>query len=426
MIQPIIDSSGVIHIFKGKQSEPIKLVIGEILTAEIMDIFPTGTIQIKINNRIINAQPQRELPLSKGDTVMVKVEKPLEDGTIPLRVLSTSEREEIQRAFIQSEREISEKIFKIIENFFSKGSLQAKETKQAQIELIKSILNISDEGAKEILLTQTDRIKDFTIDILKTILSLPTENISETQKTSFLNKIIDSVLIFGRTTENIEELIKLLEKHNFQGEQISKLRNLIITNPEEITSDRIKDVLLNSGVALEAKIKKAITETIKIEQIREDLKVILNQISKEATTQGMEEVNLKVEQILRQIEGYQVLSKTFQGFFTFLPLMWQELEGGNIAYKSLKRQGKEYHTVFVTLNFKDEPLSFLVTMINKTFFVSFSSSSEILNAIKELESELRDRFNQYGMILSNVNYVVKREELIRQWNIKEGNINLKI
>lgn len=138
MIQPIIDSSGVIHIFKGKQAEPIKLVVGEILTAEIMDIFPTGTMQLKINNRIINAQPQRELPLNKGDTVMVKVEKPLEEGIIPLRVLSASEAKEVQKAMIQAETEISDQIFKLIESLFSNNPNSIKETKQ-QMDIIKTI-----------------------------------------------------------------------------------------------------------------------------------------------------------------------------------------------------------------------------------------------------------------------------------------------
>lgn len=395
MIQPIIDSSGVIHIFKGKQAEPIKLVIGEILTAEIMDIFPTGTIQLKINNRVINAQPQRELPLNKGDTVMVKVEKPLEDGIIPLRVLSASESEEVQKAMIQAESEISDQIFKLIESLFFNNPNSIKETKQQ-------------------------------MDILKTIFSFPTENLSETQKTVLMNKIIDVIFSQQDTSENLHELIKLLEQNDFPKEQISQLKSLIITTHEEITPEKLKQTLLNSGVSFEAKMKQALFDSAKIEQIKEDLKVILNQIIKEAKSQSIEEVALKAEQLLRQIDGYQILSKTYQSFFTFLPLLWQDIEGGNIAYKSFKREGKEYHTVFVTLNFKEEYLSFIVTMINKSFFISFSGQPELLSCFKDRESILRERFQDKGMLLGGISYVSKTEELIKQWNIKEGTVSLTV
>ncbi|ACI21920.1 hypothetical protein [Thermodesulfovibrio yellowstonii] len=395
MIQPIIDSSGVIHIFKGKQAEPIKLVVGEILAAEIMDIFPTGTMQLKINNRIINAQPQRELPLNKGDTVMVKVEKPLEEGIIPLRVLSASEAKEVQKAMIQAETEISDQIFKLIESLFSNNPNSIKETKQQ-------------------------------MDIIKTIFSFPTEKLSETQKTVLMNKIIDVIFSQQDTSENLHELIKLLEQNDFPKEQISQLKNLIITTHEEITPEKLKQTLLNSGVSFEAKMKQALFDSVKIEQIKEDLKVILNQIIKEAKSQSIEEVALKAEQLLRQIDGYQILSKTYQSFFTFLPLLWQDIEGGNIAYKSFKREGKEYHTVFVTLNFKEEYLSFIVTMINKSFFISFSGQPEILSCLKDKEAILRERFQDKGMLLSGINYVSKTEELIKQWNIKEGSVSLTV
>jgi hypothetical protein len=155
MIHPIIDSSNVIHIFKGKQSEPIKLVIGEILTAEIMDIFPTGTIQVRINNRILNAQPQRELPLNKGDTVYVKVEKPLKDGTIPLRVLSSSETVEYQQKYLLKQQIVSDEIFKLIEMVMGsqenlmidkKPNLYGLLSNEKIEQLIRQLLNLPTEN----------------------------------------------------------------------------------------------------------------------------------------------------------------------------------------------------------------------------------------------------------------------------------------
>ncbi len=395
MIQRI-DQFGIINIYKGKSTEPIKLIVGEILTAEIMDILPTGTIQVKINDRILNAQMQRDLQLQSGDTVLVKVEKPLEDGTIPLRILSPPEAEQIQKGIFISEGEISEKILKLLESLFSELTNQPKDIKNLQTELIKNLL------------------------------STPLENLSETEKTALLQKAFE--VIFSRSTvsDGIRDLISLLEAADFDKSQIAKLKAIVVEHPEELTPEKLKQVILNSGVSFEAKLKQAVVVAEKIETVKEDLKVILNSIIKDAKAQGFEEVSEKAQQILRQIEGYQVLSKTFQSFFTFLPIFWKDLGSADIAYKTLKRQGKEYHAVFVNLNFKDEPLSFVVTMINKSFYVTFAGQPKTLQIIKEQEGDLKGRFNIKGMPLSSVNYVSKTEELIKQWDVKEGSISLKV
>ncbi len=394
MIQRI-DQFGVINIYKGKSTEPVKLIVGEILTAEIMDILPTGTIQVKINNRVLNAQMQRDLQLQSGDTVLVKVEKPLEDGTIPLRILSPPEAEQVQKGMFISEGEISEKILKLLEFIFSESINQPKD------------------------------VKNFQTDLIKTLLSSSLETLSESEKSALLKKATD--VIFSRSTisSDIKDLIFLLEKANFDKKQIAKLKAMVVEYPEDLTPEKLKQVIINSGVSFEAKLKQAIFVAEKIETIKEDLKLILNYILKDSKTQAFEEISEKAQQILRQIEGYQVLSKSFQSFFTFLPIFWKDLDSADIAYKTLKRQGKEYHAVFINLKFKEDSLSFVVTMINKSFYVTFAGQPETLQLIKEQERDLKERFNTKGMSLSLVNYVSKRDEVLKQWDIKEGSISLK-
>lgn len=396
MINQIIDQSGVIHIFKGKQTTPIKLVIGEILSAKILDIFPTGTIQVEINNRIINAQPQRELSLNKGDIVMVKVEKPLEDGTIPLRVIPYSEAEEFNKAMVKSEDEIADKFLRIIETVFSNNPKLLNESKQPYM------------------------------DIFRLILSLPTENLSEVQKTPLLEKVINLIFSNRGTAENIQELIHLLERNNFSTEHISQLKNLIITGEENI-HEKLRQTLLNTGVSYEAKLKQLLNDPSKIEFIKEDLKVILNNILREAKAMGQEEIILKTERILQQIEGYQLLSKTYQSFFTFLPLIWNKIEGGILGFKSLKRQGKDCYSVLININFKEKSfLSFIVTMVNKNFYINFCGESDILDLIKTHESILKEQFIQRGMSLRGIRYFSKFDELMKNWDIEEGLVNITV
>uniref|UniRef100_A0A7C4AJS6 Flagellar hook-length control protein FliK n=1 Tax=Thermodesulfovibrio aggregans TaxID=86166 RepID=A0A7C4AJS6_9BACT len=404
MIQSVIES-GIIHIFKGKQTIPIKLVIGEILTAEIMDIFSTGNIQIKINNRILNAQTHRDLSLNKGDIIYVKVEKPFPDGTIPLRVLSTSEvqltkaseGEEISQII----KELPTKIFKFIDSLFTPKQEQNIETEH--------------------------------LNLFKTLLTLPVDNIPEAEKIPLFEKLIEFFSGKYSTSELIKDLVNLLYSKESFKEVAQQMKNMMLlynfsaTTPEKftVTEEKLKKALLNSGVAFESKLKKVISEAVKPENIREDLKTVLNNIIKEARAHGTEEIVEKAQQILRQIEGFQVLSKMYQSFFTFLPVLWKDIEGGNFAFKSFKRQGKDYYTVFVSLKIKDdESLSFVVTMIKKTFFVSFSGGSEILQFIKNYEAELKERFHDSGMVLGGINYFTKVEELIKHWSIKEGLISV--
>ncbi len=397
MIKPVIEPTGEIYIFKGKQAEPIKLVIGEILQAEIMDIFPTGSIQIRLKDRVITAQLLRDFPLNKGDSVLVKVENPLPDGTIPLRVLISAEGQWQSKSLRSFEIQLSNKILELIESLFSNSS--------------KSTPLLS---------------KSYT-DISKLLLSTPTENLSESQKSLLLQKVLTILFSSKSIMENLHELINLMEKNDYQRVQISKLKNFLIELNEQLTPEKLKRALLNTGVSYEAKLKDILISGSSAENIKNDLKALLISISKEAQGLGREEISSKANKVIEQIEGYQILSKTYQSFFTFLPLLWNEIEGGNFAYKSLKRQGKDYYSVFINLNFREgESLSFIVTKIRNNFFVTFSGTPSFLDLIRKNEKVLKECFSQGGLYLSGIKYLEKLEDLIKDWNIKEGQINIKV
>ena len=202
MIKPVIEPTGEIYIFKGKQAEPIKLVIGEILQAEIIDIFPTGNMQIRLKDRVITAQLLRDFPLNKGDSVLVKVENPLPDGTIPLRVLISAEGQWQSKSLRSFEIQLSNKILELIESLFSNSS--------------KSTPLLS---------------KSYT-DISKLLLSTPTENLSESQKSLLLQKVLTILFSSKSIMENLHELINLMEKSNYQRVQISKKNFLVPCGPK--------------------------------------------------------------------------------------------------------------------------------------------------------------------------------------------------
>lgn len=406
MIQQITDA-GIINIFKGKNAEPIKLVIGEILTAEIMDIFPSGTVQVKINDRILNAQLQRQIPLNKGDVVYVKVETPLTDGTVPLRILSLPEQE-VLLEFIQKASD-------------SSVLSQAKSlTGDPQLNLQNLLTLIESLFKNEAPLSQQQ-----TRGLIESLLSTAFKNISYNEKVAIMEKIFNLISNASSTTQNIAELIEIIASKEAFKSHAEALKNFVASTLD-LTAEKLKEAVLNSGTVFEAKLKNLLTEAVKPENIKDDMKTILKTLIEDANIQGAKDVVQKAEQILKQIEGYQVLSHNFKGLFTFLPIFWKELDGGNMAFKSFKREGKDYYTVLVNLNFKEGSLNFLVTMINRSFYVSFSGNPEILEKIKENEQILKDRLTERGISVSGVTYVAKNEELIKQWSIIEGLVSVTV
>lgn len=420
MIQQIVDSTGVIHLFKGKQSEPIKLVIGDFLTAEIMDIFPTGVIQIRINNRIITAQLQRELPLNKGDIVYLLVEKPLSDGTIPLRVISNLETENYKQTLLKIQEEIPEKLLKFIEAFFSQ-----------QRPILSKLVNQTQTGDQS--LTQVysqnnvNSLKESTYtDLLKTILSIPFERLPEKIKESVVQRVFEFLNTTKTTSRLLTEFIDLLDRTPQFREHANMIKALFISSTD-LTPDKLKKSLLDSGVVLEAKLKEAILHTANFGNVKEDLRVIFQNIINRAKIDGAEELIERAQGILRQIDSYQVISKNLQSFFTFLPIHWNEIEGGHIGFKSLKREGKELYSVFVSLQIReDNYLNFVVVMINKIFYISFSGDEKLLNIIKNKENSLRESFRSQGFNLGEINYVSNLDDLVKQWNLKEGLLSLTV
>lgn len=425
MIQPLQDSSGVIHIFKGKQAEPIKLIIGEILTAEIIDLFSTGTIQIKIKDRILNAQMQREIPLNRGDTVFVKVEKPLPDGAIPLRVLSRAEAESLKQQIQQSQREIPQRLLQLLSSVFQETTV----AKEGGVEN-QSATSSSERGNLQRAVTATERELKITdsdfLETLRTALSSQVERLPEQLKEALVKRVIEFLSQTKTTAQSLNEFIEVAESNPELRQEVGKLKELLLNSPE-LDAQKLKRVIAQTGVLFEAKLRGFLNEPIKIVTLKDDLKALLHRVIQITEGDSSSPIKERAESLLRQIESYQVISKNFQSLFTFLPFFSAQVEGGHIGFKSLRREGKDFHTVFVSLRFgEDNPLSFVVTMINRSIFVSFSAKEELLELIRAREEELRECFMRSQLNLSGVSYHRKIDDLIKQWSIKEGVVSLTV
>ncbi|WP_457622902.1 hypothetical protein [Persephonella sp.] len=262
--------------------------------------------------------------------------------------------------------------------------------------------NLTINPRSEIMLNQLTSLfgeKSVNLEVLKSITDLLSLNINN------LNKDIKNVLV-NLFTKGISENRSIL----FQN--ITKIPSENIAFINNLTPDKLQFLILNSGIFLENKLrnKKSVDSDLKFK--------ILKGLSEGS------DGNLK--DILRLIEDYQVVSKLSDGLFTFLPLIWDNFNGGDIFVKerSNQKSGKKSFLCVIDLNFSDLgdiQVSFLFD--RRDLFVSFFiENSDFEDFIKREVNELRENLEK---VFSNVfiKFNKKKEKTVV---MEENFIHLKV
>ncbi len=111
--------------------------------------------------------------------------------------------------------------------------------------------------------------------------------------------------------------------------------------------------------------------------------------------------------LLRDIETFQALSKVTDSFYTFLPLVWDGLREGEIAFKRSRGGGGERSSYcMVQLDFEHMGrLKVLTLKQGEDFFVSFETDNEALKSmLRENIRELAERFAGGGLHLKAADF----------------------
>ena len=139
-----------------------------------------------------------------------------------------------------------------------------------------------------------------------------------------------------RLAQNLLNSFLSSQKINLQinNTDISKILHSI----KEVSPETFEKIIKNSGLFFENKIKHK-----KFSEIKDDLKYVL--LNRKDLTQNE-------KQVLTGIEGYQLLSKAFESVYIFLPLLWDDLERGDILLKKSKKW-KNVYFCRINLDFKD-------------------------------------------------------------------------
>ncbi|MDY0039077.1 MAG: hypothetical protein RBS57_02120 [Desulforhabdus sp.] len=147
----------------------------------------------------------------------------------------------------------------------------------------------------------------------------------------------------------------------------------------------------------------------------EENRGLLDKLAEQSSVSGRTETHERlspkelmnaIDGLLRDVETFQLLSKVTDSFYTFLPVVWDELKDGDIAFKKPRGGGNEdsYYCV-INLNLERfGNLMIMVLMQQKEFFVSFKTGDPPLRSLLSAHTrELQAIFEETGIRLRGVN-----------------------
>ncbi|MBI5663580.1 MAG: flagellar hook-length control protein FliK [Nitrospirae bacterium] len=211
---------------------------------------------------------------------------------------------------------------------------------------------------------------------------------------------------------------------------IPEFKNLeqLLLDIKQVDGKVLKAFVETSGVAYETRLKIAVSgdpssilQNLMSLQAEGDLKAILLRLKTmlkdrnilEALKQSghdTAEVSRMVEKFIKNIELFQLTSKFNDMFYTFLPVLWDDLKDSEFLFKKNREKGKESYTCDINLDLESiGKLSISVTILDKSFFITFySERHEVNELIKSQKHILEGRFASQGLPLKAINFNHKK------------------
>ncbi|MBR8461972.1 hypothetical protein KDE12_03780 [Campylobacter sp. faydin G-105] len=133
------------------------------------------------------------------------------------------------------------------------------------------------------------------------------------------------------------------------------------------------------------------------------------------------QINQMANKMLSQIEMHQMISSLQGGVQTYMPYIWDGVEGGSVAFKSGK---KDKFYAQISLNFKKYgDINVMIGLIDKRYIdISIATQTkEFKELIKTDASELKQAISQFGLIVSNFNLkAMSKYELSKKFKNFDG------
>ncbi|HEX8949421.1 MAG TPA: hypothetical protein VF790_10695 [Dissulfurispiraceae bacterium] len=227
--------NGFLNVEK-PSGKAISLKLGEFVKAEVMEMLPSGGVTLKIKGDLIPAKT--EIPLEKGATVLFKVTGQPADGK-DLRLQFMGYAEETAQGRPQGDLK-GEALNKLVQ----------------ELNLFKGA-----GGSAEALPPETftsERIENLIKALPPDINSLPKEIKLQLQDVLSASLKSTGQSIQSRLDTLLSQLSDSVKGHPL----VETLKKDLLVNMEKLLGGTLKSALQNTGVALEAKLKSAVTSIL--------------------------------------------------------------------------------------------------------------------------------------------------------------------
>ena len=283
--------------------------------------------------------------------------------------------------------------------------------------------NFSKEQSVDAVKNQTSKMENFISNLSEKVANLASEKLNQnfgfTQNHKELKAILESLKNDLKMLNNIGDEAGLVKAFNEvsdvskEGSLQDKLQSaarrlahsLSLADPEASTakSDLAESKALLKQLKLATNDINNITTKSQSEiskVLNQDVKSTLLNISEKS--QNAQTVNA-ANKMISQIEMHQMVSSLQGGIQTYMPYIWDGVEGGNVAFKQGK---KDKFYAQIDLNFKKfGQINVMVGLVDKRY-IDLSVATQT-NEFKELilgnSSELKQAISKLGLIVSNFN-----------------------
>jgi len=270
----------------------------------------------------------------------------------------------------------------------------------------------------DLQIEELNKIENRNFSIKNLLDSLFKDLISNQKSKDMVLKILNDENILQNIKDTALDLKSIL--NNFKNSKLLSKSTIslkkLLLDINELDAKSLQKQIKKSGVFLEARLADSSSKPKEV--ILDDVKatlLLLKQELSQSKNLVVKDTLLKIDKVLTNINYYQLVSFSMGANILYLPLLWGELDEGQINIKKLRQ--KRY---FCEINLKLKnigKIDLLVMLfddisINLSIFVQ---SDKFLKKIRENLQLLKQGISSVGLIPSNIYlYDFSRDKKIKK------------
>ena len=283
--------------------------------------------------------------------------------------------------------------------------------------------NFSKEQSADAVKSQTGKMENFISNLSEKVANLASEKLNQSAAFSSNHKELKAIL------ENLKNDLKMLNNIGDEAGLVKAFNEVSDVSKEGSLQDKLQSAarrLAHSLSLADPEASTAKSDLAESKALLKQLKLATNDINN-ITTKSQSEISKVLNQdvkstllniseksqnaqtvnaankMISQIEMHQMVSSLQGGIQTYMPYIWDGVEGGNVAFKQGK---KDKFYAQIDLNFKKfGQINVMVGLVDKRY-IDLSVATQT-NEFKELilgnSSELKQAISKLGLIVSNFN-----------------------